>query len=165
MRGSLFLAAFVALVLPPPPAKAQTQMRFPHDTWEFTLEFKRMPMAPTCIEKFGRGRLVKTRSGRNPTYVLTGFPEARVIRCGFANGGRFEIDALRMFDLPDDSVWQGTIELMGPGDIRAVRARYTYKNIGPFVEGTFWFDTYKGEIKESGGSIEMWDAIKRGARQ
>ena len=136
---------------------------YPYEQWRFILEFRRMPMAPTCWEKFGKGTFVQTKKGRNPAYELTGFPDASIIRCSFPNGGEFDINAARMFDLPDDGVWKGTVELMGPGDIREVRARYTFK-IGPFVDGTFWFETKKGQIKQAGGSIDMYKAMTTGAR-
>lgn len=153
-------AALIALLALP----AAAQGPFPPETWEFTLEFRRMPMQPTCVEKYGRGTFKRTKKGRNPTYVLTGFPEASVIFCQLPNGGAFEINALGLFDLPDDGFWKGPVELMGPGDIQKVRAQYKYKGIGPFVDGTFWFETKKGPFKEVGGSVQMWDAIAKGAR-
>lgn len=138
---------------------------YPHDTWTFTLEFKRFPVEAICREKFGRGKLVKKKGGRNSRYELTGFPEASVIACALPNGGTFDVDAAWYFDLPDDGFWKGTVELMGPGDIRAVRAVYTYKGIGPFVDGTYYFETIKGRFKEAGGSTDMYEALVRGARK
>lgn len=156
-------AAVFALVCSLLAAPVRAEGPYPPQTWEFTLEFRRMPMTPACVEKYGKGTLRQTGKGRNPTYVLTGFPAASVFYCRLPNGGAFEIDALRLFDLPDDGFWKGPVELMGPGDIQKVRARYVLKS-GPFVDGIFWFDTRKGRFREVGGSEQMYQAITRGTR-
>jgi hypothetical protein len=138
---------------------------YPPETWRFTLEFRRFPMAASCHEEMGRGKLVRKKGGRNAIYELTGFPAASVIACTLPNGGSFKVNAAWYFDLPDDGVWTGTVERLGPGDIRAVKAVYTYKGIGPFVDGTYYFDSTKGRIKQSGGSKDMYEALVRGAKR
>lgn len=164
MRLARLIAALMAVIMSLP-AAGWAFGPYPYDSWEFTLEFRRMPMAPSCQEKFGKGRLVREKGGRNPVYKLTGFPEASIIACRFPNGGTFEIDAAWYFDIPSDGFWRGPVELMGPGDIRSVRARYTHKGTGPFVEGTYHFETVKGRYKGSGGSVDMYDALTKGARR
>ena len=37
---------------------------YPYEEWRFILEFRRMPMAPTCREKFGQGTFVQTKKGQ-----------------------------------------------------------------------------------------------------
>ncbi len=162
MRVAGAVAGVLALCLAAP---AQAFGPYPHETWAFTLEFKRMQMTPTCHEEFGRGKLVRKKGGRNPVYELTGFPAASVIACTLPNGGTFDIDAARFFDLPADGFWKGPVELMGPGDIKSVRAIYSDKRGGLFIDGTFYFETIKGRIREHGGSEDMYHAVTHGARR
>lgn len=150
--SSLILASFISSSIVTP---AAAQSSAGEARLLFTVEFKRFPEVPSCLETFGSGTVETSNAGKKVSYVSSVFDPKSQLRCTFSNGNSVNLNVGFWFD---EYVYRRSGKLE-PGKAAKIKLSYNYRPAGKIVVAEMRFSARNYRYSAPGNGIEITKAM------